>query len=85
MTQERMDKCISNRDEYIWCKDVLNHSESEMSLYFHSIVGNQNYPKWVSDTIFEGEKKHCPDWLRDMIFEEIVKRKEELEKEFAEL
>ena len=69
MTQERMAKCIANRDEYIWCRDVLNHSESKMSLYFHS----------------SGKYQNCPDWLRDMIFEEVIKRKEELEKEFAEL
>ena len=68
MTQERMDKCIANRNEYIWCKDVLNHSESKMGLYFHP-----------------GDRHNCPDWLKDMIFEEIVKRKEELDKEFAEL
>lgn len=69
MTQERMSKCIANRDEFIWCNEVLNDSESKMSFYFYPSDRYQN----------------CPDWLRDMIFEEIVKRKEELEKEFAEL
>ena len=69
MTQEKMAKCIANRDEFILCGNILNQSEQRMSFYF--------YP---SD-----RHEHCPDWLKDIIYDAVMKRKDELEKEFAEL
>ena len=75
MTQELLDRCNVNRDEYQWCKRVREHYLDRLKLRFDT----------TRDCIENHTDMWCPEWLNEMIFDAVKKRQEELEKEFADL
>lgn len=75
MTQEVLNKANANRSEFEWCKKMRDNYLHRMKFRFN----------WSTSCIDNSVDLRFPEWLKDMIFEEVEKRQEELEKEFAEL
>ena len=78
MTKEKLQKAIEIKKEIDWCNRILKSDNRE---HPRKILGQGSYIAYSH----EYDTEFIPPWLWEVIINEIKTKKEEVEKELAEL